>query len=494
MKRILISWIGGNDLNSVDSDQTGPIIATINDHDFDSLVLLYSYPERQVKPYVEYLTAGYDVPVLAYKQKLSSPIDFGDIYHAADKYLKELSKDSQNQISILLSPGTPAMQAVWILLGKTRYPAIFYQSTIEQGVQRVEIPFDISAEFLPDLAINAAKQIDYLASGQVPVDAAFDDILTQNPLLQKLKSQASLIAKRDVPVLIYGETGTGKELFATAIHNASARGGSQLVTVNCGAIPPDLIDSTLFGYKKGSFTGAIQDKAGLFQQANGGTIFLDEFGELPLDVQVRLLRVLQGGEITPVGAIKSEFVDVRVIAATNRNLMTEVAEGRFREDLFYRVAVGVLHLPPLRERTGDIGLLVDELLGIINADAASQPGYKDKKISVKGKNILLSHAWPGNVRELYSTLLRASLWTQDDEITVEDIEAAIFQIPESKTGILSKELDNNFDIQDVIGEVARHYIKRALDESNGNKTLAAEKLGLASYQTLKGWIQKYQAN
>lgn len=494
MKRILVSWIGGNDLNSVASDQTGPILATIKTQKFDSIVLLYSYPENLVKPYIEYLTAGFDLPVEAHKEKLSSPIDFGDIYHVADKHLKELSEDSQNQISILLSPGTPAMQAVWILLGKTRYPAIFYQSTIEQGVQQVEIPFDISAEFLPDLAINAAKQIDYLASGQVPIDAAFDDILTQNPLLQKLKSQASLIAKRDVPVLIYGETGTGKELFATAIHNASVRCGSQLITVNCGAIPPDLIDSTLFGHKKGSFTGAIQDKAGLFQQANGGTIFLDEFGELPMDVQVRLLRVLQGGEITPVGAIKPEFVDVRVIAATNRNLMIEVAEGRFREDLFYRIAVGVLHLPPLRERAGDIGLLVDELLGIINADAASQPGYTHKKISVNGKNILLSHEWPGNVRELYSTLLRASLWTQDNEITVEDVEAAIFKIPESKTGILSKELDNAFDIQDVIGDVARHYIKRALDESNGNKTLAAEKLGLASYQTLKGWIEKYQAN
>lgn len=492
MKRILISWVGGNDLNSAESDHPGPIITTLQAKQFDKLILLYSYPKKDVIPFVDQVKTAFDLPVEALHERLSSPVDFGDIYSAADKHLMQLSQEDHNQVSILLSPGTPAMQAVWILLGKTKYPVLFYQSSIEKGVEQVEIPFDIAAEFIPVLSANTTRQIDYLASGQVPVDAAFDDIHTQNPLMQKLKAQASLIARRDVPVLIYGETGTGKELFATAIHNASARNSKHFVPVNCGAIPPELIDSVLFGHKKGSFTGATQDKDGLFQQADGGTIFLDEFGELPKDAQVRLLRVLQSGEITPVGSAKTESVNVRVVAATNRNLMVEVAEGRFREDLFYRVAVGVLHLPPLRKRTGDIGLLTDSLLKTINSDAANQPGYMQKKISVKGKNILLSHKWPGNVRELFSTLLRASLWAQKEEISEEDIKAAIFEMPENQTGILGRDMNESFDIQDVIGEVARHYIKRAMQEAKDNKTLAAEKLGLASYQTLKSWIEKYQ--
>ena len=161
-----------------------------------------------------------------------------------------------------------------------------------------------------------------------------------------LKTKAAILAKADVPVLIYGETGTGKELFAKAIHNASARAGKPLLVLNCGAIPKDLVDSTLFGYTKGAFSGAIKDTPGYFADANGGTLFLDEFGELPLDSQVRLLRVLQDGTYTPVGSTHSKTTNIRIIAATNKNLVDEVAAGRFREDLFYRVAIGVLQLPP----------------------------------------------------------------------------------------------------------------------------------------------------
>jgi transcriptional regulator with GAF, ATPase, and Fis domain len=201
--------------------------------------------------------------------------------------------------------------------------------------------------------------------------------------------------------------------------------------------------------------------------------------------------VLQSGEVQPVGANVPAHVNVRVIVATNRNLMMEVSEGGFREDLFYRVAVGVLHLPPLRERTGDIGLLVDTLMKVINEDAVVQSGYKQKNISVKGRNILLSHAWQGNIRELYSTLLRASLWAKSPEISENDIQAALFKMPEKETGILGRELNKNFNIQDVMAEVARSYISQTLTESQGNKTQAAEKLGLASYQILKGWIEKY---
>jgi len=299
------------------------------------------------------------------------------------------------------------------MLGKTRYPATFYQSSLEQGVQQVEVLFEIAAEYVPAANTISTDKLVQLAGLDAPVDAAFDSIVTQSERMLALKSQAQILATKQVPVLIYGETGTGKELFARAIHNAGPRPAAPFVAVNCGAIVPELIDSTLFGLKKGAFTGAIADRPGVFQQAHGGTLFLDEFGELTPDVQVRLLRVLQEGTFTPVGSSQELKVDVRLITATHRNLMQEVAHGRFREDLFYRIAVGVLHLPPLREREGDLLLLSEKLLaGIASQDAS----LGDKKISAEAKNLILQYPWRGNVRELQSTLLRAALWCSGDLI------------------------------------------------------------------------------
>lgn len=498
MGKILVSWIGGNDLTAYEKreeqpETRGPVLSTLLADQFSKAYLLYNYPKEKVAPYITWLTKEVASTTIEAKyRKLSSPIHFGDIHQAADGLLEEVSKDHPaDSLNILLSPGTPAMQAVWILLGKTRYPANFYQSSIEQGVQKTEIPFDIAAEFLPEMASRSSRQIVNLAAGSVPVNAAFDDILTKNPEMERLKEQATVMALRDVPVLIYGETGTGKELFATAIHNASTRRNKPFIPVNCGAIPPELIDSALFGHIKGAFTGAINARVGYFEEADGGTLFLDEFGELPLDAQVRLLRVVQSGELFPVGSTKPKKVNVRIVAATNRNLIEDVAAGRFREDLFYRVAVGVLHLPPLRERKGDLGLLADALLKQINEEASGQPGYEHKRISVKAKNLIQGHPWRGNIRELYSTLLRASLWSQGGKITESDIEAALFKAPGPEGSVLDRELDDNFDIQSVIGEVVRHYVSRALEQTGGNRTKAASLLGFSSYQTLNNWMKRH---
>lgn len=309
--------------------------------------------------------------------------------------------------------------------------------------------------------------------------------------METLKRQATMLATRDVPVLIYGETGTGKELFATAIHNASPRKNHAFVPVNCGAIPPELIDSVFFGHEKGAFTGAINKHDGVFKQADGGTLFLDEFGELPLAVQVRLLRVLQSGEVTPVGASKPIKVNVRIIAATNRDLLQEVAVGRFREDLFYRIAVGVLKLPPLRERTGDINLLAETLLSGIYSSLSDA---EHKKLSPDAKNLILKQHWRGNIRELQATLLRASLWAAGNKITATDIQQALFAMPESDAGILGRDISQGIDIQELITEVVQHYIPRAMAASHDNKTKAAELLGLKNYQTLNNWIEKYNIN
>lgn len=482
----LVSWIGNTDIEAATGAKMGlgPIVATVSAHAFTSLNLLFNYPKSRVDDYLVWLGQHSTTAINSQYAELDSPIDFHEIYLAADALLADLTRASDDPIAILLSPGTPAMQAVWILLGKTKYPVTFFQSTLEQGVQQVDIPFEIAAEFVP----RRDQQLLHLSVGQVSASAAFNDIVTQNPIMETLKCQATVLAVRDVPVLIYGETGTGKELFATAIHNASGRKDLPFVPVNCGAIPPELIDSYFFGHSKGAFTGAANNHEGVFKQADGGTLFLDEFGELSLNVQVRLLRVLQSGEVTPVGASKPIKVDVRIIAATNRDLLHEVAAGRFREDLFYRIAVGVLKLPPLRERSGDISLLAETLLSGIYSTLSDAD---HKKISADAKNLILKQPWRGNIRELQSTLLRASLWATGNKITAADIQQALFSMPDSKSGLLDRDVSQGIDIQELMSEVVQHYIPLALAEAKDNKTKAAELLGLKNYQTLNNWIEKY---
>lgn len=486
-QNVLVCWVGGNDLKGVGGGAVGPILSTLSQVPFDSVQLLCSYSPEHVEPYLVWLRKQVSIPIHAHYETLSSPVHFGDIYQAADKHLKRLTASSV-ELSILLSPGTPAMQAVWILLGKTRYPSHFFQSSLEQGVQKIEVPFQIAAEYVPVVnKLSSAKLVELAGKG-VPIEAAFDSIVTQNGRMQTLKAQAQTLAHKQVPVLIYGETGTGKELFARAIHNAGSRNTAPFIAVNCGAIPPELIDSVLFGHKKGAFTGAVSDRAGVFQQADSGTLFLDEFGELSPDVQVRLLRVLQEGTFTPVGASQEIKVDIRLITATHRNLMQEVALGRFREDLFYRIAVGVLHLPPLREREGDLLLLSDALLANIGRQDAS---LKGKNISAEAKNLILHHTWRGNVRELQSTLLRAALWSESDLISASDIDQALFKLPQQNNDVMALDVSQGIDLQGLIAEVAGHYLRKALAVTAYNKTRAANLLGLKSQQTLSNWLEKY---
>jgi transcriptional regulator with PAS, ATPase and Fis domain len=263
--------------------------------------------------------------------------------------------------------------------------------------------------------------------------------------------------------------------------------------VNCGAIPENLVESEFFGHKKGAFTGAASDRKGHFELASGGTLFLDEVGELPRPIQVKLLRTLQEGIVTPVGSSEERKVDVRIIAATNRTLIDEVAAGRFREDLFYRLAVAIIKLPPLRDRAGDISLLIDALLGHVN-DEAAKLGLKHKKLSASAKNIMLQHRWPGNVRELLNTLQRASAWSDEETISVEGMRDAILVTQPAKQGqedVLGQSIEEGVALEEVLARVARHYIELALAHSHNNKTQAASLLGLGSYQTLTNWMKRY---
>jgi DNA-binding NtrC family response regulator len=497
VRKILVAWVGRTDLRAPTEGKAvgvGPIAQALDARAFNELFLLSDYDEQVVGPYVKWLKPRTRTRIEVLHEPLSGPTQFGEIYEAAVRSVERAIGERDRDVALVfhLSPGTPAMAAVWILLGKTRFPAELIESSKEHGVRTASVPFDISADFIPDLL---RKQDDRLRQGSAaePPDAPeFADILHRSRVMARLIQRARRVAVRNVPVLIEGESGTGKEMLARAIHKASPRGKRTFIAVNCGAIPDQLVESELFGHEKGAFTDAKNARKGYFEAAEGGTLFLDELGELPGPAQVKLLRTIQEGEVVRLGATKPLKVDVRIIAATNRTLTEEIAAGRFREDLFYRLAVAVLKIPPIRERVGDLGVLVDHLLEQVNGEAAGEPGYKDKRLSAGAKNLLLAHTWPGNVRELLNTLRRAAIWSETAAISSEDVREAL--LPAATSGrkhVLGRPLGGGLSLPELLKEVARSYLQRAMDEARGNKTKAAELVGLPSYQTLTNWLEKY---
>ena len=498
MKKILLAWVGGTDLRAPAESEAvgvGPIAQAIDARVFDEVLLLSDYDERVVSSYVKWLRARTKTRVEVLHEGLSGPTEFGEIYEAAVRGVQRAIGDRPREVALAfhLSPGTPAMAAVWILLGKTRFPAELIESSKEHGVRTASVPFDISADFIPDLLREQDDRLRQGSAAEPPDAPEFTDILHRSRVMARLIQRARRVAVRNVPVLIEGESGTGKEMLARAIHRASPRGSRTFIAVNCGAIPDQLIESELFGHEKGAFTDAKEVRKGYFEAAEGSTLFLDELGELPGPAQVKLLRAIQEGEVVRLGSTKPLKIDVRIIAATNRTLTEETAAGRFRDDLFYRLAVAVLKIPPLRERTGDLSLLVDHLVDQVNREATGEPGYKHKKLSAGARTLLLVHAWPGNVRELLNTLRRAAIWSEGAAISSEDVREALLPMATSgRQDVLGRPLGGGLNIQELLKEVARSYLQRAMDEARGNKTKAAELVGLPSYQTLTNWLEKYE--
>lgn len=498
MRNILVTWVGNTDLRApkeTNSVGVGPIAQALDARPFDKALLVSDYNEAEVTPYVRWLRQRTSAQINVLLEKLSGPTQFGEIYEAAVRACEKALDRRRDETSLTfhLSPGTPAMAAVWIILAKTRFPAELIESSRQHGVRTASVPFDISADFIPDLLRRPDRDLDRLSTGLPPEAPEFTDIVHRSRGMMRVILRARRVAPRSVPVLIEGETGTGKELLARAIHRASPRRDRPFIAVNCGAIPQEIVESELFGHEKGAFTGATMRRKGHFQEADGGTLFLDEVGELPKPAQVKLLRALQESEILPVGSSRSQQVDVRIIAATNRSLIDEVARGGFREDLFHRLAVAVLRLPALRERREDLTLLIDHLLAQVNREGKEQPGYLDKTLSASAKNLLLSHSWPGNVREMLNTLRRAAVWSAERTLTAEDIRDALMPSPATApVAILDRPLGKALNLPGILASVARHYLGRALEEAHGNKTKAAELLGLPSYQTLTNWMRRYR--
>ncbi|MCB9694321.1 MAG: sigma 54-interacting transcriptional regulator [Alphaproteobacteria bacterium] len=496
MSAILVTWVGMTDLRAsegVADAGLGPIAQGVDGFAFDELHLLSDFEPARSEAFRAWLGGRTAGAITVHPVTLSSPTAFGEIHESVVGVLDRIldRPGPPPELTFHLSPGTPAMAAVWIILAKTRFPARLIESSAKHGARVASVPFDISAEFIPSLLAGPDARLRALAAAPAPEAPEFADIVHDCEAMRRVVALARRAAARTLPVLIEGESGTGKELFARAVHRASPRADKAFVAVNCGAIAKSLMESELFGHEKGAFTGAAGAHPGVFERADGGTLFLDEVGELDLDIQVKLLRVLQEGELVRLGGTKTLKVDVRIVAATNRNLLEEVREGRFREDLFYRLAVAVLRLPPLRERPGDLGLLIDRLLDQVNRDAEGDPGFHHKNLSPSARNLLLQHPWPGNVRELLNTLQRAAIWADGETIETADVRGALLPARSPADQVLDRPLGEGFDLSGLLADVARHYLGRAMADAHGNKTKAADLVGLSSYQTLTNWLRRY---
>ena len=306
-------------------------------------------------------------------------------------------------------------------------------------------------------------------------------IIGRSDVMRTALDVARKVARHPATVLLTGESGTGKELVARLIHRSSPRADGPFIAVNCGAIPEALLESELFGHEKGAFTGATRDKAGLFEEAHDGTLFLDEIGELPLALQVKILRALQEGEVRRVGATTSTSVDVRVIAATNRDLEADVASGRFRADLFYRINVVAIALPPLRDRPED----VPELARFFLERHAARMGLTAHGIAPGAMRILAEHSWPGNVRELEHAIERALVMTGGAMIEPSDLPS-----PVRSSGRHAGVTDGTLSVKRQTTELEKALIRRALEHTRGNRTRAARLLEL-SHRALLYKIREY---
>jgi two-component system response regulator AtoC len=366
---------------------------------------------------------------------------------------------------------------------------------LDQAIEAIKAgAYDyIQKPFKPDevvLALRKAEERESLRREnrvlreEIRREHRFEDILAKSALMQGVFRTIAKIANYKTTVLISGESGVGKELVARALHTRSSRAGEPFVVVNCGAIPENLLESELFGHKKGAFTDAVHDRSGLFTEADAGTLFLDEIGELPLGLQVKLLRVLEDGKIRKLGETKDVAVDVRIVAATHRDLLKETQKGRFREDLFYRLNVLPIVVPPLRERREDIPVLIEHFMARNNA----RLGTSINGLDSEARRLLYEHPWPGNVRELENTIERAMVLCEGEKLMPSDLPE---RIREAQNPVQMQLASGELSVKKTTRIIEEILIRRALQKTKGNRTRAAEVLEI-SHRALLYKIKDYK--
>jgi len=480
--RVLLTFTGFHDPFAPglvgDDQQTGPVLTLLDSGPFDRVVLFNTSKMTEVTEKTAQAASSRHpaLEVVVKHLSFSDPTDYHSIITSLRSEFQKIRRDS-DEYFIGISSGTPQMHACWILLAASgEIPAKILMTRPPQHVA-VDRPLvkevDLHSPEFPVIRSDFWRVEAQHQLGKNLFDAARElGIVGDHPSMQQALAASSALAASDAPVLILGETGTGKELFANLIHLCSERASKPFIPVNCASLPEQLVESMLFGHKRGAFTGASADVTGKFEQANDGTLFLDELGELPISVQAKLLRVIETGVIEPLGSSRPKQLNVRLVAATNRDLTKDMNEGKFREDLFYRLSMGEINLPSLRERKSDIPKIALSLLDRLNSKLK-----RGKHLSQSALIRLQGHSWPGNIRDLANVLERSVLLAPNDVLEPEDL--LIKSSPRKKDFFASlPDPVDGFSLEKYLSSVRKQLILRALDIAAGNQSEASRLLGL----------------
>lgn len=471
--KILLTFTGSNDPYAkspvAGNERVGPILSLLAARKFDRVVL---FATPSMASATEGTAAAIsDAEVVVRPVHLPDPTDYLAILRELRRECSAIRAEVPDaELFVSTASGTPQMHACWFLLTASgEIPATLL---LVREPRHVTKDLPVVSEIIPSSNDFPRVLPNRLASDEQDplseLDSALDSegLIVDHPSMRKLAQSAAHIAPTAASVLILGETGTGKEMFSRLIHTLSKRRG-RFIALNCGAIPGELVESTLFGHVRGAFTGAVSDQVGKFEQAHEGTLLLDEIGDLSLQAQVKLLRVLQDQRIEKVGSNSGRTVDVRVIAATNRNLLEEVKAKRFREDLYYRLCPITLTIPPLRERRAEIMRIATSLLERLNRSYRRQ-----RRFSPAALRRLINHPWPGNVRQLEGAISRAVILCESDLIEPDD-----FQLAEVESCSQLPQPYEGFQLDEFLDEARATLIDRAMEMAGGNQSLAGRYLG-----------------
>jgi DNA-binding NtrC family response regulator len=496
---VLLTFTGFHDPYSVglvgQEEQPGPILALVRERSFER-VILFSTPVMEkntlaTREALGALNPGLEVEVRDFA--LDDPTNYFAILPGLRAHIRDICERTPNsKYFIAVASGTPQMHACWVLLAASgEIPARILNVRPARFVSRDRPPvseIDLTSSDCPLVRSNI-RAIELADAPPSDLETVVRElgIIGDHRVMRKALEIGAVLASSTVPILILGETGTGKELFARFVHRLSGRPADRFVPVNCAAIPRDLVESFLFGHKRGAFTGALSDQTGKFDAAHGGTLFLDELGELPLPAQAKLLRVLQDGLVEPLGVRRAHKVDVRVISATNRGLKKAIQQGSFRDDLYYRLSVGEILLPALRERKSDIPKIALHTLDRVNATLRGP-----RRLSTTALTRLQNHSWPGNVRDLENVIERSVRLARQEVLDADDLMISepvtyadpLAMLPDPKVG---------FSLDEYLTSTRKQLIFRALETARGNQSEAARLLGITP-QAVHKFLRKTEGD
>ncbi len=479
--KILLSFIGNNDCYP--EEKKGAILSILQQKKFDKLYLLYNH-EKYLKPASKillYCKEHFPYLKVHYQEALSeNPTNYNTVYPAMYSAVKQILNENKSaNYTISITSGTPTMHACWIFLKQGGViDAKLIQVSREAEISEVNFKLDDFPKIqnVKEVKVELTKLSRENINLRNQLHLKYDNIVGECPDILKIKEQIGMFADTDIPIFIQGESGSGKELVAEAIHYNSSRKEKSFIKINCGAIPRELFESEFFGHKKGSFTGAISDKVGKFKLADCGTIFLDEITDLPIQMQVKLLRVLHDGTFIPLGATQEVKVNVRVISATNKDIRELVSTGDFREDLFYRLVHAEIKLPPLRNRGNDKILIANYIVERLNEKHQQNKTLDNSAIDLINKN-----PWKGNIRQLQNALETAFL-APGNFITTRNLNII-------DSGIAFNEFNIPDTGADFDRKIVPQYYKVALEKTNGNAEQAANLLGIKPH-TFRARLRK----